>query len=192
VHTAVIKDPFEGLFAMIRPMKLIEIDTPEYTVDKEPDYKAIGRRIDEEIKKHFAGKEILLRGVGSRQHKNMAANDLVDVIKETGTDRYDPTLKGDRYENIEGKHIDLFAFPATVTLQLDLGQQVIFGFYHSAIGVHGSPVRVDVLTVYDATQFDEVVHQYQGHGEVKRDGFVFKDPDDKQKSVLGIIKLNGG
>jgi len=72
---------------------------------------------------------------------------------------------------------------------MELAWQVIYGFYHSAIGVHGHPVRIDILTVYDATQLEEVVHQYEGRDDIKRDGFVFRHPDNKRAAVLGIIKL---
>lgn len=117
-------------------------------------------------------------------------DELVRIITSTGTDRYDQDRIGDRYENTENRHIDLFAFPAEVTPALELGWQVIYGFYHSAIGVHGRPTRIDILTVYDAEQLEVVEHQYEGRDDKKRDGFVFKDPDDKGSSVLGVIKLN--
>jgi len=172
-------------------MKVLELSIPEYTVDDEPDHKAIGRLIDSEIKEHFLHKTILLRGVSSLQHSGKTVDELVGIIQETGTDRYDPERQGDRYENIDNKHIDLFAFPATVTPELELGQHVVYGFYHSAIGVHGHPVRIDILTVYDAAQLEEVAHQYEGRHDIKRDGFVFKYPEHKSRAVLGIIKLEG-
>jgi len=71
-------------------MKLIEINTPEYSVDSEPDYKTIGGLIDTQIKQYFMGKNILLRGIGSQEHSNKSVNDLIEIIKQTGTDRYDP------------------------------------------------------------------------------------------------------
>lgn len=40
-------------------MQQISISAPDYTVDSEPDYKAIGKLIDIELKKHFLGKEDL-------------------------------------------------------------------------------------------------------------------------------------
>ena len=170
-------------------MKLVELKVPGYGVKDEPDYKSIGRLLDDEIKKHFMGKEILLRGIGSQQHPDKTADEVIEIIKQTGTDRYDPERIGDRYENIENKHIDLFAFSAKITPDLELAWQVIYGFYHSAIAVHGSPVRIDILTIYDASQMTEVAHQYEGREDIKRDGFVFSDPSDKLDALLGIIKI---
>ncbi len=171
-------------------MKITNIDIPDYTVNEEPDYKAVGKIIDDQIKKRFMGKSILLRGVSSQEHSDRTTEDIIEVIKRTGTDRYDPNRVGDRYENIENKHIDLFAFQAVVTTELELGWQVIYGFYDSAIGVRGYPIRIDILTVYDADQLEEVTHQYAGRDDIKRDGFVFKNIENKQAAVLGIIKLN--
>lgn len=168
---------------------LIELAIPDYTVDGEPDYKAIGKLIDDELKKNFIGKDILLRGIGSQQHPGKSVDEVIGIIQKTGTDRYDPNRTGDRYENIENKHIDLFAFSATVTQDMELAWQIIYGFYHSAIAVHGSPVRIDILTIYDATQMTEVAHQYEGRDDIKRDGFVFNDPNNKRAALLGIIKI---
>jgi len=170
-------------------MKLIELPLPHYNVRAEPDYKSIGRLLDDELKKHFMGKKILLRGIGSQQHPNKTADEVIEIIKQTGTDHYDPERIGDRYENIENKHIDLFAFSAKITPDLELAWQVIYGFYHSAIAVHGSPVRIDILTIYDASQLTEVAHQYEDRDDIKRDGFVFNDPMNKQATVLGVIKI---
>ena len=170
-------------------MKLIELNIPDYDVKDEPDYKAIGRLIDDELKKHFMGKEILLRGIGSRQHPDKTVDEVINIIKHTGTDRYDPERIGDRYENIENKHIDLFAFSAKVTHDLELAWQVIYGFYHSSIAVHGSPVHVDILTIYDASQMTEVVHQYEGRDDIKRDGFAFNSSANKCVALLGVIKI---
>ena len=171
-------------------MQIISISAPGYKVDSEPNHNAIGRLIDDELKKHFMGRKILLRGIGLQEHPNKTVDELVRIIADTGTDRYDKDRVGDRYENTENKRIDLFAFPAKVTPELELGWQVIYGFYHSAIGVHGHPTRIDILTVYDAEQLEAVEHQYEGRDDIKRDGSIFKNPVKKEQAVLGIIKLN--
>lgn len=149
-------------------MQRIKIHTPNYTIDAEPDCKAIGALIDAQIKKYFMGKKILLRGVGSQDHPGKTRDDIIEIIGHKGTDRYDPGRVGDRYENVEGKHIDLFAFPAIVEPRMQLAWQVIYGFYHGAIEAHGHAVRIDILTVYDAGQFAEVAHHYAGRTDIKR------------------------
>lgn len=170
-------------------MKNIEIKVPEYTVDKEPDDKAIGKIIDDKLKENFNGDSVLIRGIASSEHPEKSIDELISIIEKTGSDRYDPSINGDRYENIEGKKIDLFAFPAQITESTDLARHMIWGFYHSAIGVHGRPMRIDIITIYDAEQMQQVFHQYKGREDIKDDGFVFKQPGSKSDAVLGIIKL---
>ncbi len=170
-------------------MKLLNLDLPQYTVDKVPDHEALGKIVDTVIKENFMGKSILVRGVASSEHPGKTVDELIDIIKITGTDRYDSTRKGDRYENLENKHIDLFAFPHSVTEDSSIFSDVVYGFYHSAIGVHGKPQRIDILTIYDATKMTKVVHQYEGRDDIEEDGYVFNNTKNRVDAILGIIKL---
>ncbi len=170
-------------------MKLLEICVPQYSVATEPDYKTIGVVLDQELKRHFMGKSVLVRGIASSEHPDKSIDELVDIIKKTGTDRYDQSRAGDRYNNVENKHIDLFAFPAEVTPSAEIFHQMIYGFYHSAIGIHGRPMRIDIVIIYDANQMEQVLHQYEGRDDIKDDGFVFNNPNRKAAAVLGIIKI---
>lgn len=170
-------------------MKVYSVSLPQYTLDKEPDHKAIGKLVDEVIKEKFEGQTIVVRGISSVAHPDKTLDDLVKIIKHTGSDRYDPERAGDRYDNIEGKYIDLFAFRRKVTPRMKLFKDISWGFYHGAKAIHGKPVRIDILTIYDASQLKAVVHQYEGRVDIKRDGFIFKDPSNKQAALLGIIKI---
>lgn len=170
-------------------MKLMTVKVPQYTVDAEPDHKTIGKLVDEVIKEYFDGNTIIVRGISSAAHPDLSVEGLIQVIKDQGTDRYDPARVGDRYENIKGKQIDLFAFRRKVTPRMELFKDISWGFYHGAKAIHGAPVRIDLLTIYDASQLKAVVHQYEGRDDIKRDGFVFKNPDNKAASLLGIIKI---
>jgi hypothetical protein len=167
----------------------LKVDLPEYRIDAEPDYRAIGKKVDAEIKKHFMGRTVVVRGIGSSEHAGKSVDELAEVIQNLGTDRYDPARPGDRYENLGGKHIDFFAFRRKVSPRTELFKDIAYGFYRSAIGVHGRPVRIDILIIYDATQVRAVVHQYQGRTGLKRDGYVFRDPANKPAAVLGILKI---
>ena len=127
--------------------------------------------------------------LGAREHPDKTVDELVEIIERDGTDRYDPARKGDRYENIQDKHIDLFGFRRKVTPRMQLFKDVVYGFYHSALGVYGRPIRIDILAVYDAAQLKAVVHQYEGRAYKKRDGFVFRNPAHKRKASMGIMKV---
>lgn len=170
-------------------IKVINLKLPQYTVDVEPDHKAIGSIVDEVIKENFDGQTVIMRGLSSKEHANKSIAELVELIMQEGTDRYDPKRQGDRYENIKDKHIDLFAFRRKVTPRMELFKDISWGFYHGAKAIHGKPVRIDLLTIYDASQLKTVVHQYEGRTDIKRDGFVFRSPDNKTSALLGIIKI---
>lgn len=135
------------------------------------------------------GKTIVLRGIASSEHPDTTADQLIQIIQKTGTDHYDPQRKGDRYENVEGKQIDLFGTLATVSPTSQIADIIIYGFYHSAIGVHGRPMKIDVFTVYDATKLAQVPHRYEGRDDVKDDGFIFTDPGNKVGALLGVIQV---
>lgn len=171
-------------------MEIIRLNLPEYTIDSEPDHELLGKIVDQELTKHFMGQSILVRGIASSEHPDKTIDELIDIIKQTGTDRYDPKLKGDRYENIDDKHIDLFAFPHMVNNQSSIFADVVYGFYHSAIGVHGKPQRIDILTIYDATKVTKVVHQYEGRDDIKEDGYVFNDTKNSVDAILGIVRID--
>lgn len=170
-------------------MKIVSVSVPEYTVDKEPDIVGIGKILDKALKENFTGKPVLIRGIASSEHPGKTVDELIAIIKRSGTDRYDPKRVGDRYENIDGKHIDLFAFSANVSSTTQIMHNMIYGFYHSAIGIHGRPMKIDIITIYDANQMSQVFHQYEGRNDIKDDGFAFKDPANKLAALLGVIKI---
>jgi hypothetical protein len=167
----------------------VTLALPEYQVTSEPDYKAIGKIVDDELRKHFMGQTIVARGIGSSEHPGKTIDELVEIIKRDGTDRYDPNRTGDRYENIQGKRIDLFGFRRKVGPHMQLFKDVVYGFYHSALGIHSKAVRIDILIIYDASKLKAVVHQYEGRTDKKRDGFTLRDPAHKQDALLGIVKI---
>lgn len=170
-------------------MELSEVNIPTYTVDNPPDDKGIGKLVDDVLKELYLDKSVLVRAVASSEHKDKTLDELIEIISKTGTDRYDPNRMGDRYENVESKHIDLFAFPAVITKDSDIFAKAVWGFYHSAIEIHGYPMRIDIAIVYDAALTEKVPHRYAGRNDIKDDGFKFKNPENKSEALLGIVKI---
>jgi len=170
-------------------MKTLTLHIPQYQITAEPDHRAIGKIVDDELRRHFMNATIVARGIASSEHPGKTIDELVEIIKLDGTDRYDVNRKGDRYENLQGKRIDLFGFRRKVGPHMRLFKDVVYGFYHSALGVHGKAARIDILIIYNAEKLKAVLHQYEGRTDKKRDGFVFLDPTHKQDSLLGIIKI---
>jgi hypothetical protein len=170
-------------------MTVVTIPLEDYTVDTEPDHGKIGRQVDDVIREHFAGRKIVARGLSGDDHPDRTVDDLIHTIQTIGTDRYDPDRQGDRYANIGAKHIDLFGFRRTVTTRMKLFAALSWGFYHGSIEIHGHPTRLDIVTIYDASQLRAVLHQYEGRSDRKRDGFQFVDPEHRNAAVLGVLKL---
>lgn len=74
---------------MKQESKIITVSIPEYTVDAQPDYDAIGSRIDKVLRENFEG-TYLLRVLSMIDHPKYSLDELVDIILKTGTDKYDP------------------------------------------------------------------------------------------------------
>ena len=175
----------------MRNIPTYTIHLPEYQVTTQPDYKAIGVFVDNELKKHFMGQMVGLRALGSQEHPNKSIDELIEMIKRDGTDRYDPERGGDRYDNLENKHIDLFLLRRKISERSKIFWQLAWSFYESPLKLRGQPVRVDILVIYDLAKLKAVrtTHTHEGYPIAKRDGFVFREPPKKNEAVLGIIKI---
>jgi hypothetical protein len=172
-------------------VKVFTINVPEYQIATRPDYEAVGAVVDTVLKKHFLGQMVGLRALGSQEHPGKTIDGLVEIIKQEGTDRYDPKRGGDRYDNVEGKHVDLFLLRRKITEKSKIFWQLAWSFYESPLKVRGYSVRVDILVVYDLSKLRAVrtTHTHEGIPITKRDGYIFRDPVHKAGAVLGIIKI---
>jgi hypothetical protein len=164
------------------------ISIPEYHVKTEPNHKAIGKRIDDVLKKHFLRQRLAIRAISSKDHKGKSVDDLIKIVKKLGTDRYSPRRKGDRYENLGNKKIDLFALVRKVTPKSKITWQFIWSFYEYPKSAGQKPTRIDLLVLYDPKQLKIVSHTYDGK-RIKRDGYVFRDQQNKAKALRGFMKV---
>lgn len=171
-------------------IKVCEINLPQYHIKKEPDHIEIGQKIDKCLKNYFLGQEVAIRCIGSQEHCDKTVDDLVEIIKKIGHDRYDPGRKGDRYENVDNKHIDFFALDFKIKPDGEYLKYFIKPFYDWPVKMGMEPIRIDIVTVYDLSKLKVVEHQYEGRKcEIKKDGFIFKQRDKKPEAILGIIKV---
>ena len=67
------------------PVYTISLD--EYRAQQEPDYEAVGCKLDALIQKHFPGQRITIRGISLMDHPGRSRDDLVSTIKRLGTAR---------------------------------------------------------------------------------------------------------
>lgn len=88
---------------------ICEVKLPHYNVVEEPNHDIIGEEVERLIEEQFLGRKIAIRAIGSMKHNGKSQDELVEIIRKLGYDRYDPNRVVDRYENIENKQIDFFA-----------------------------------------------------------------------------------
>ena len=170
-------------------ISVYSISVPEYHVKKEPDAANIGAKIDKVLRKRFLGQRVAIRCLGSQEHRGKSIDELAEIIKKLGTDKYDPNRKGEKYENVGNKRIDFFALDFKITNKGSYMENFIEPFYIYPIQENKRPVRIDIIVLYDLSKLKRVLHRYQGRTDIKRDGFVFKNPENKPDAIKGIIKV---
>lgn len=190
---------------MIQSVPVYEIAIPEYTVEQEPDFLAIGARLDAMIEAYFPGRWIAIRGIGLIDHPGWSLADLVATICELGTDKYDPQRKGvhDDYHQFAA---DVWAGPCLVSNGLHAYEQegpsvmaeLVDHFYGGTMADRGYAVRLDIILIYDLDQLEPISLQRTPDGPVplpiprlptESYAFNFKRPEQKRQALLGIIKI---
>lgn len=168
---------------------VLEITIPDYKPGNAPDHVAVGKRLDGLLRKNFLGKKVVIRCIGSQDHPNLSLDELTDILVKTGTDKYDAKRIGVGYEEFirKGINVDFYGEPIEINQSTKIMPQQIWEMHHSAIGDRGFGVHVDLVLIYDAEQLDMVMNLYDFHPT--SDGFIFKDPANKQAALLGVIKI---
>lgn len=175
--------------------KVIEISIPEYIVDTQPDYKAIGEKIDKAIADNFDG-NFLLRALSITDHPKYTLDEFVDIILKTGTDKYDPDRKGVAHDEFEPYKPDIQAGEIVIKNGKIIGESFaedIRRFYENTLLDRGYRLRIDLLVLYDPRQMvqaekvDHAKPRTQPHLEQYL--WRFKDVDNKPKALVGVIKI---
>jgi hypothetical protein len=175
--------------------KIVTIHLPEYTIDRQPDYAAIGAKIDRAIADNFEG-TFLLRSLSVTDHPQYDLEELADIITRTGTDKYDPNRKGVDHESFEPYKPDLQAGIVTVENGKIIGEpfaEDIRRFYENVLLDRGYRLRLDLLVLYDpkqmiqAEKIDDTEPGVDPH--LEKYLWRFKYPEDKAKALAGLIML---
>ena len=175
--------------------KIIQISIPEYKIETQPDYISVGEQIDKTITDNFNG-TFLLRAFSMIDHPQYALDELVDIILKTGTDKYDPNRKGVAHEEFEPYKSDIQAGEIVVKDGKIIGESFsedIKRFYENTLIDRGYRLRIDLIVLYNPQQFiraekmDDTKPSVAPHLEEYL--WKFKNPDNKSKTVVGIIKI---
>lgn len=162
---------------------------PNHKPGQAPDHQDVGQKLDDLLKQHFFGKKVVIRCIGSQDHPGLSLDELTNLVVKTGTDKYDPNRMGVGYEEFvkKGIQVDFYGEAIEITKDVKIMAQAIWEMHHSAKGDRGFGVHVDLVLIYDAAKLDMVMNLYSHHPT--SDGFVFKDQDNKQAALLGVIKI---
>ena len=184
-------------------VKIVTVSTPEYTVGEKPDYIKIGKKVDEVIERNFSDRKYIYRAIGIDDHPGLSLDELIAIILESGTDKYDGERRGIRHEQFSAYDYDIQAGSFEIKnskIVIDdsdnyptLFGDTIYDFYENAPLDRGYPVRIDILTLYDpntlkpaeliipgATGVDPRLEKYL---------YKFRDRENKKEALFGIIKI---
>lgn len=183
--------------------KIIEINLPEYNINKKPNYVKLGKKVDKILEESFPDGKYVLRALGSDDHPNLSLNKLAEIILKTGTDRYDPDRKGVCHDEFSGYDYDIQAgtikikngklvIPKSYKYQTEFGD-IVWHFYEHTPLDRGHAVRIDLLLIYDSRQLKKAKKFHPKSQGVRRGLnnylYKFKDPEKKKNALLGIIKI---
>lgn len=163
---------------------------PKVYENKKPNFDLIGNKIDNKLKKYFLNKKVAIRAVCSGDHGGKSADDLIKIIKKLGHDRYNPKRKGDRYDNVDNHHIDFFALDYKINNNGKYFENLLIPLYYWPIINKKKPNKIDIIIIYDLLKLKRIKHRYKGReNEIKKDGFIFKDKNNKSDAIIGIMKI---
>jgi hypothetical protein len=168
--------------------KLHYIDCPAYTLSDNMDLNAVSQCIDSEIRRLFTGQEILLRGIQSGKH-SMPKEHLIQDILSNGTDK----ITDDRGPagNDGATGIDIHASHVVVSGQDPLTHFTLRAFHEFKPKAQERPkLRVDIWMIYNPSQLDNIEYLHPRHHVIARDGYRFKNPNNKTDALLGLIVIN--
>jgi hypothetical protein len=171
---------------------IISFPLPEYNINTQPNYQLIGAKIDGILAKNFIGKNVAIRALSLSDHPQFTLNEFIIKILEKGTDKYDLDRKG--VEGFEDYDVDLQASPCKIGKNhTGEGASIIQKFYENVLLDRGYRLRIDILLIYDLNQLKrarKISPIKSGvHPRLEKYMFKFKNPENKLKSLIGIVTL---
>lgn len=176
-------------------MKIVEVSISEYSLESQPDYLAVGAKIDKAVSENFEGR-FLVRALSIVDHPQYTLDELVDIIIKSGTDKYDPSRKGVAHEEFDPYKPDLQAGEVVVEngkLVSESFSEDVRRFYENTLIDRGYRLRIDLLVFYDLNQMvrAEKVDMDKPSVAAHLEEYLwrFKNPDNKSEAVVGILKI---
>jgi hypothetical protein len=185
------------------PIIIVTVSVPEYTVTAKPDYLKVGRKVDREIVRYYPNGKYIYRALGLDDHPGKTLDELVSIILESGTDKYDPHRKSVCHEQFCVYDYDIQAGSfeirnSKIVIESTDRFPTLFGdtvydFYEHAPLDRGYPVRIDLLVLYNPDKMELAKVTASGNPgvgpELEKYLYKFKDRSNKKEALLGIIKV---
>ena len=189
-------------------VKVVAVSVSDYTVASEPDYHATGVKVDRAIETNFPDGIYIVRGISVDDHPGRTLDDLVRVIQETGTDKYDPERKPVAHADFAAYDYDIQAGAVEIKdsrlipdgsrrsdgsrRHLTVFGEIAYLFFKHAPLDRGHPVRIDLLLVYDPRKL--VKAKLRPGAKGVREGLAqhlyrFVDREHKRGALLGLVEI---
>lgn len=192
-------------------MKKLALSLPDYKLDTGVDLNLIGLKIEEKIGQELPHIWMAMRAISLSDHVGKSMQEVQDLIRAHGTDRYDLHRKGVHHEMDKEFGIELHAIAVKHEKHFvcphyqKKGKEEISAvgaflqdFYHGAIIDRAYPLRIDLLLFYQLDLLLPAPIKWGEKGAVfskeKLDPklsscFRFKHPEKKQQALMGLLEL---
>lgn len=176
-------------------MKILEVSIPEYTLESQPDYKAVGEKVDKALAENFEGR-FLARCLSATDHPQYTLDELVDIIVKAGTDKYDPNRKMVAHETFGAYDLDLQAGEIIIENGKVVSEpfsEDVRRFYENTLLDRGYRLRIDLIVLYDPTQLARAEKINKDHPgtdpHLEEYLWKFRDSKNKAGALAGILKI---
>lgn len=184
-------------------VKVTTVSVPEYTIDQKPDYLKIGKIVDTAIENTFDKRKYIYRAISKDDHPELTLDELVSIILESGTDKYDPERNSVGHEQFSAYDYDIQAGSFEIRnskIVIDesdtyptLFGDTIYDFYENAPHDRGYPVRIDLLVLYDIKKLEpaKLINPKAAGVDPRLEKYLykFKDRENKKDALVGIVKI---
>lgn len=165
---------------------IFHITCPEYNFEN-LDLEKVSQSIDNTLTNNFHGKDVVIRGVQSEKH-SISKEELVNRIQQMGTDRYD--ISSENEVKVNDRPIDFFGYRCKIEGK-NICLPVLEGFHKwKPMSLEIPQRRADIWMVYDTNKLENVEYNHHHYKVKAKDGYLFKDKNDKSDALLGIIVIN--
>ncbi len=181
--------------------KVISISVPEYIISEKPNYLSIGKKVDRFLEKKLGYGNYGIRAIGKDDHSGLSLDELVQMIIENGSDKYDSNRKGVCYDQFLNYDYDIqmgtFEIKNSKIVLYDDDEQpslfgtTVYNFYEHAPRDRGYPVRIDLLLIYDLSKLELAIPIDSSKKRHSFDKFLykFKDRDNKKDALMRVVKI---